>query len=109
MELSPAEPVTVSLDVGEVKTLTYSTGWKNGPDSDYKMSWEFEINDIFLIDPILPNTASGSFKGNVKGGSGGGGGCTISEQGAIDTVWLRLLILTCIWYVSRNMLSVRIK
>lgn len=103
VELSPSEPVAVSLEVGEVKTLTYSTGWKNGPESDYKMSWEFEINDVSLVDPILPNTASGSFKGDVKGGSGGGGGCTINEQKAIDTLWLFFLILCCIWFVMRKL------
>jgi uncharacterized repeat protein (TIGR01451 family) len=97
--LSPAEPVAVSLDAGEIKTLTYSTNWQNGPESDYKVSWEFEINDASLMDPILPNTASGSFNGDVKGGSGGGG-CTISEQKAIDTLWLFFLILCCIRFVS---------
>ena len=107
VELSPSEPVAVSLEAGEVKTLTYSTGWKNGPDSDYEMSWEFEINDVSLVDPILPNTVSGSFKGDVKGGSGGGGGCMINEQEAIDTVWLFFLILTCIWYFGRKIQSVR--
>ena len=108
VELNPSQPVAVSLDAGKVQTITYSTGWTNGPDSDFKVSWGFEVNDVSLMDPILSNTASGSFEGDVKGGSGGGG-CTISEQKAIDILWLFFLILTCVWYSNRKIQLLGIK
>ena len=94
VSLSPSDPVAVSLDTNESQTITYSTGWIDGPDSDYELIWEFAISDVALLDPILPNTASGSWKGDVEGSpGGGGGGCSISKQNTFDPLWLLLLML----------------
>ena len=96
--LMPSMPVTVDLDAGETQIVTYTTGWVDGADSDYEMTWKFEVSDVSLLDPILPNAASGSFEGDVEGGPGGGGGCTINEHAATDPVWLILLIITSVLY-----------
>ena len=94
VSLSPSEPVSVSLDINESQTITYSTGWIDGPDSDYELIWEFAVSDVALLDPILPNTASGSWKGDVEGSpGGGGGGCSISKQNTFDPLWLLLPML----------------
>lgn len=100
--LKPNLPVPVSLDVGESQTITYSTNWHVGPYSDYKISWEFEVNDIALMDPVLPNTSAGSSKGKVKGGPGGGGGCSMNKEATTDPLWLFLFILMSIWRISKK-------
>jgi len=105
--LMPSVPVAVSLDAGETQILTYTTGWVDGADSDYKMTWVFEVSDVSLLDPILPNTAAGSFEGDVEGGSGGGGGCTINKDAATDPVWVFLLIITSLWYRRCRIRSIR--
>jgi len=101
--LFPVLPVPVSLDVGESQTITYSTNWHVGPYSDYTISWEFEVNDIALMDPVLPNTTAGSWKGKVKDGPGGGGGCSINKEATTDPLWLFLFILMSIWRISKKM------
>lgn len=89
--LTPALPVPVSLDVGEIKTITFSTDWEEGPDSDYTISWGFEVSDVTLMDPVMPNTVAGSWAGNVEGG-GGGGGCSISKEATVDPLWMLFLV-----------------
>jgi hypothetical protein len=105
--LMPSMPVTLDLDAGETQIVTYTTGWVDGADSDYKMTWTFEISDVSLLDPILPNAASGSFEGDVEGGPGGGGGCTINEDADRDPIWLLLLIISSGWYRMCAVGSVR--
>ena len=104
VKLKPVLPVPVTLDVGESQTITYSTGWHVGPTSDYKISWAFEVNDIARMDPVLPNTAAGSWSGKVKGGPGGsgGGGCTINKQATTDPLWL-MIILVGLWRIGRKL------
>jgi uncharacterized repeat protein (TIGR01451 family) len=74
--LSPALPVPVSLDPGQTQIITFATDWLVAPDSNYTISWEFEVSDVSLLDPIMPNTAADFWTGTVEGG--GGGGCFIA-------------------------------
>jgi uncharacterized repeat protein (TIGR01451 family) len=75
LTLQPSLPNIVSIDVGEMKTFLYSTNWAEGPDSNYTVSWEFTITDDALLDPVEPNTVSGSWTGAV---TDGGDGCFIA-------------------------------
>jgi uncharacterized repeat protein (TIGR01451 family) len=100
--LTPALPVPVSLDVGEIKTITFSTDWEEGPDSDYTISWRFEVSDITLMDPVMPNTVAGSWSGNVEGG-GGGGGCSIYKKEAIiDPLWMLFFVFSGIHFMRNK-------
>ncbi|MGB5540557.1 MAG: DUF11 domain-containing protein [Gammaproteobacteria bacterium] len=74
--LSPNLPVAVSLDPGRTRTLTFATDWLEAPESTYTIDWEFQVSDVALLDPVLPNTAAGTWTGIVEGG--GGGGCFIA-------------------------------
>jgi uncharacterized repeat protein (TIGR01451 family) len=74
--LFPDLPVAVSLNAGETRTITFATNWLAAPVSTYTVSWEFVVNDVSLLDPIMPNNATGSWTGTVEGG--GGGGCFIA-------------------------------
>ena len=107
--LMPSVPVEVTLDAGETQIIMYTTGWVDGADSDYKMTWVFEVSDVSLLDPIFPNTASGSFEGDVEGAPGGGGGCTINGAAATNPVWVFLLIITGVYYRSGRMRPVSAK
>lgn len=78
LTLQPTSPVSVFLDPGEEEVITFSTDWTEGPDDDYTVSWTFEIRDASLLDPVEPNTESGSFFGEVENGDNGGGGCFIA-------------------------------
>ena len=103
MNLDPTLPVKVSLDVGETLTVGYATDWEYGwPGSDYTISWAFEISDESLLDPVLPNTSTGSWSGDVEDGDSGG--CTVNEAAAIDPVWLFMLGLSGLFYARRKML-----
>jgi hypothetical protein len=75
LTLQPSLPVMVSIDAGEMKTFLYSTNWAEGPESNYTVSWEFAITDDALLDPVEPNTVSGSWTGIV---TEGGDGCFIA-------------------------------
>ena len=101
--LTPSFPVPVLLDVGETRTITFSTDWENGPNSDYTISWEFAVSDLSLADPVTPNTAAGSWSGKVEGG---GGGCSINENAVPDPLWLLYLLPASIypaWKQARRM------
>jgi uncharacterized repeat protein (TIGR01451 family) len=75
LKLQPSLPVMVSLDEGKTQTFVYATSWtEDWPDSDYTVSWEFAINDDAFLDPVEPNTVSGSWTGKVEDG----GGCFIA-------------------------------
>lgn len=102
--LAPALPVPILLDVGEIQTITFSTDWEDGPDSDYTISWGFKVSDVALMDPVVPNTSTGSWSGKVEGGGGGGsgGGCSIYGKADIDPLWLCFLILPGIFLVRRK-------
>jgi len=99
IELTPALPVPVVLDAGESRTITFSTDWEDGPDSDYTIYRGFEVSDATLIDPVMPNTLSGSWSGKVEGG---GGGCSIDEQETMDPLWLFVLVLPGIRLARRK-------
>lgn len=92
--LKPELPVTVSLDPGESRNIRFDTDWMEGPDSTYTISWEFSVRDISLMDPVAPNTVSGSFTGEVKRSSGG---CSITAEAVIDPVWLLLPVLIVLY------------
>ena len=62
VELFPDVPVAVTLDPGQTQTIEFKTDWEEGDDSTYTVSWEFEVRDVALLDPILPNTSAGSWK-----------------------------------------------
>jgi uncharacterized repeat protein (TIGR01451 family) len=66
LSLEPSLPVPVSLDVGDTRTITFATNWTEGPFSTYTISWEFEVSDTSLLDPVLPNTESGSWTGDAS-------------------------------------------
>jgi hypothetical protein len=74
--LFPDTPVAVSLNAGETQTITFATNWLAAPDSTYTLSWEFDVIDLALLDPVLPNIAAGNWTGTVEGA--GGGGCFIA-------------------------------
>jgi uncharacterized repeat protein (TIGR01451 family) len=76
--LSPALPVTVVLAPGETHTITFGTNWSDWPDTDYTIAWEFEVADTSLMDPVMPNTLSGSYTGEGYDNDSGGGGCFIA-------------------------------
>jgi len=64
LTLTPTLPVQVSLAAGEHRTITFTTTWAEGPFSTYTISWEFEVSDESLLDPVAPNTAAGSWTGD---------------------------------------------
>jgi hypothetical protein len=73
--LVPVSPVPVSLAPGQTQSIRYSTPWLGAPSSTYTISWDVEVSDLSLPDPVLPNNASGSWTGTV---TDGGGGCFIA-------------------------------
>lgn len=66
LSLEPSLPVPVSLAAGATRTVTFTTNWAEGPYSTYTLSWEFEVSDQSLLDPVLPNTAAGSWTGDAS-------------------------------------------
>jgi uncharacterized repeat protein (TIGR01451 family) len=64
--LEPATPVPVSLAAGETQTVTFNTNWAQGPLSTFTIFWEFEVSDLSLLDPVLPNTSAGSWTGDAS-------------------------------------------
>lgn len=66
VELFPDVPVAVTLDPRQTQTIEFKTDWEEGDDSTYTVSWEFEVRDVALLDPILPNTSAGSWKSTVE-------------------------------------------
>jgi uncharacterized repeat protein (TIGR01451 family) len=66
VELFPDVPVAVTLDPGQTQTIEFKTDWEEGDDSTYTVSWEFEVRDVALLDPILPNTSAGSWKSKAE-------------------------------------------
>jgi len=66
VELFPDVPVAVTLDPGQAQTIEFETDWEEGDDSTYTVSWEFEVRDVALLDPIPPNTSAGSWKSTVE-------------------------------------------
>ena len=66
LSLEPTLPVPVSLAAGETQTITFVTNWAEGPFSTYTIFWEFEVSDESLLDPVLPNTAAGSWTGDAS-------------------------------------------
>jgi hypothetical protein len=72
LQLEPSLPVTLALAPGEEEAVTFSTDW-TWVNDDYTLSWVFEISDASLLDPVEPNTASGSFAGETEDGDGRGG------------------------------------
>jgi len=73
LTLQPSIPVKVSLNEGETQAFLYETSWAEEPTSDYTVAWEFSIIDDALLDPVEPNTVSGSWTGTVTEG-----GCFIA-------------------------------
>lgn len=74
----PPLSVPVALDVDETQTVTFSTNWQEGPYSSGTIYAAFEITDVSLLDPVLPNTAEGSYYIDVDDHVDGGGGCFIA-------------------------------
>ena len=66
--LFPNAPVTVTLDPGQTQTIEFKSGREEGDDFDFTASWEVAISDVALLDPILPNTVSGSYSTEVSDG-----------------------------------------
>jgi len=78
VKLFPDVPVSVVLDPGQAQTIEFKTAWVEGDDFGWLVSWEFEVNDVSLLDPILPNTATGSWSDQDDNGGSSGGGCFIA-------------------------------
>ena len=76
--LGPTLPVAVALAPGETQTVTFGTNWADWPNSKYTIAWEFQVVDTSLIDPVMPNTVSGSYTGEGYDNDSGGGGCFIA-------------------------------
>jgi uncharacterized repeat protein (TIGR01451 family) len=76
--LNPTLPVAVALAPGETHIITFGTNWSDWPDTDYTIAWEFQVADASLMDPVPPNTASGSFTDEGYDNDSGGGGCFIA-------------------------------
>ena len=66
LSLEPSLPVPLSLAAGATRTVTFTTNWAEGPYSTYTLSWEFEVSDQSLLDPVLPNTLAGSWTGDAS-------------------------------------------
>jgi uncharacterized repeat protein (TIGR01451 family) len=66
LSLEPSLPVAVSLPAGETQTVRFTTNWAEGPFSTYTLSWEFEVSDQSLLDPVPPNTLAGSWTGDAS-------------------------------------------
>ena len=66
LTLEPSLPVPVSLAAGATQSISFVTNWAEGPFSTYTLSWEFEISDQSLLDPVLPNTLAGSWTGDAS-------------------------------------------
>jgi len=76
--LFPDAPVAVTLDPGQTQTIEFKSGRVEGDDYDFTAFWEFAVSDIALLDPVLPNTASGSYYNDVNGLSDHSEGCFIA-------------------------------
>ena len=74
--LFPNGPVAVTLDPGQKQTIEFNSGREKGNDFDFTVFWEVAINDVALLDPILPNTASGS--SSVNNGGDYDSGCFVA-------------------------------
>jgi len=59
-------------------TVTFGTNWADLPTSNYTIAWEFQVADTSLMDPVMPNTVSGSYTGEGYDNDSGGGGCFIA-------------------------------
>ena len=64
--LFPAGPVAVSLNPGQTRTIKFKSDREEVDDSGFTASWEVEISDVALLDPILPNTSSGSSSDEIS-------------------------------------------
>lgn len=82
VELFPDIPVAVTLNPGQTQTIEFNTDWEEGDDSTYTVSWEFEVRDVALLDPILPNTSAGSWKSTVEHSSSDGCFIVASAHGS---------------------------
>lgn len=60
MTLFPGGPVAVTLDPRQTQTIEFESGREKGDDFEFTDFWKIEISDVALLDPIPPNTASGS-------------------------------------------------
>ena len=58
--LFPDVPVAVNLDPGQAQTIEFKSGKEWLDDDSFTALWEVEVSDKSLLDPILPNTVSGS-------------------------------------------------
>lgn len=76
--LFPDASVAVTLDPGQTQTIEFKSGREEGDDDDFTAIWEVAISDVALLDPILPNTVSGSYSNEVDGGGSSGGGCFVA-------------------------------
>jgi uncharacterized repeat protein (TIGR01451 family) len=76
--LGPTLPVAVALAPSETQTVTFGTNWADLPTSNYTIAWEFQVADTSLMDPVMPNTVSGSYTGEGYDNDSGGAGCFIA-------------------------------
>ena len=76
--LFPNMPVAVTLDPGQTQTIEFNSNRVVGDDSEFTALWDFAISDIALLDPVLPNTASGSYFNDLSDSSNFSGVCFIA-------------------------------
>jgi uncharacterized repeat protein (TIGR01451 family) len=76
--LFPNAPVAVTLDPNQTQTIEFKSGREEGDDFDFTAFWEVAISDVALLDPVLPNTASGSYSADSVDGGSSGGGCFVA-------------------------------
>ena len=82
VELFPDVPVAVTLNPGQTQTIEFKTDWEEGNDSTYTVSWEFEVRDVALLDPVLPNTSTGSWDSTGEHNSSDGCFIVASARGS---------------------------
>ena len=100
-QLKPELPVEVRLDAGDSQLVKFHTTWVE-LESDQKLSWAFEVNDLSLHDPIDSNAVSGTRVDDIDSGSSSSG-CTLKPSSRMDPLWLFMVWLPIMRFLARRL------